>query len=224
MKPIEKLAIGLLYFNKGLPQFERALYGALEELRLSKLVNTVTFIERHGMAVDVARNQIVGKTLELEHDAVVWIDTDLIFPGDSLVRLVDMANAGHMVSAGLYRRALRDNPHILTERIPGHGWATLEELREHEDGGVTQVWMTAGGFSIVRAEVYQAMRDKVGMPWYCNWDFERGDQSYEDLYFFRRLPRLGVVPVVDPDLHAVHWSHHGPIPVTDDAPEMRYCV
>lgn len=224
MKPIEKLAIGLLYFNKGLPQFERALYGAMEELRQSGLVKQVSLISRSGMAVDVARNQIAAEMLRMEYDAVIWPDTDLVFPDDAFVRLVSMANAGHMVAAGLYRRALRDNPHLLTERVPGNGWATLDELHEHEDGGVTQVWMTAGGFSIVRAEVYQAMRDKIGMPWYCNWDFERGDQSYEDLYFFRRLPRLGVIPVVDPDLHAVHWSHHGPIPVVDGQPEMRYCV
>lgn len=224
MKPIEKLTVGLLYFNKGLPQFERALYAALEALRLSRLVKEVSFVERHGMAVDVARNQITDAMLRAGHDAVMWIDTDLIFPDDSLVRLVNMANAGHMVAAGIYRRALRQNTHILTERLPGSGWATLDELHQYEDGGVTQVWLTAGGFSIVRAEVYQAMLAKNGMPWYCNWDFERGDQSYEDSYFFRRLPRLGVVPVVDPDLHAVHWSHHGPIPVTDDAPEMRFCV
>ncbi len=224
MKPVQKLAIGLLYFNKGLPQFERALYGALEHLRLSRLVNAVSFVEKYGMAVDVARNEIVHKTLEMEYDAVVWLDTDLIFPDDSLVRLVNMANAGHMVAAGLYRRALRDSQHLLTERVPGNGWSTLEDLHEHESGGVTQVWMTAGGFSIVRAEVYQTMRDKIGLPWYCNWDHERGDQCYDDLFLFRRLPRLGVVPVVDPDLHAVHWSHHGPVPVLEGQPEMRYCV
>jgi len=224
MKPIKKLAIGLLYFNKGLPQFERALYGAMEELRQSGLVKQVSLISRSGMAVDVARNQIAAEMLRMEYDAVIWPDTDLVFPDDAFVRLVSMANAGHMVAAGLYRRALRDNPHILTERLPHGGWATLDELHEHEDGGVTQVWLTAGGFSIVRAEVYRDMQAKIGMPWYCNWDFERGDQSYEDLFFFRRLPRIGVIPVVDPDLHAVHWSHHGPIPVTDDQPEMKWCI
>lgn len=224
MNPIKKLAIGLLYYNKDLPQFERALYGALEQLRFSRLVSEVTFVEKYGMAVDVARNQIVDKALTLDCDAVVWLDTDLIFPDDALIRLVNMANAGHMLAAGLYRRALRNSSHLLTERVIGGGWSTLDDLRANEDGGVTQVWMTAGGFSIVRAEVYRAMRDKVGMPWYCNWDWERGEQTYDDLFFFRRLPRVGVVPVVDPDLHAVHWSHHGPFPVVEDQPEMRYCV
>ena len=224
MKPIETLAIGLLYFNKGLPQFERALYAALETLRHSGLVKGVSFIERHGMAVDMARNWIVAGMLEQGHDAVVWIDTDLIFPDSALVSLVEMSNAGHMVAAGLYRRALRNDPHLLVERTPGTRWATLEELRANQDGGVTPVWLSAGGYSIVRREVYETMRDRIGMPWYCNWDWQRQDQCGEDTFFYRRLPKIGVVPVVDPDLHAVHWSHHGPIPVVDDQPEMVYCV
>ena len=38
MKPIESVGIGLLYYNKGLQQFERALYDAMETLKASGLV------------------------------------------------------------------------------------------------------------------------------------------------------------------------------------------
>jgi hypothetical protein len=65
---------------------------------------------------------------------------------------------------------------------------------------------------------------KMGQPWYCNWDWTRNDQCGEDTFFMRRLNTLGVPIVVDPDLHSVHWSHHGPIPVVPDQPEMAYCV
>ena len=222
MTPINHLAIGLLYFNKGLPQFERALYAALETLRHAALVSQVSFIERHGMAVDMARNHVVGEALQRGCDAVVWIDTDLIFPARALVDLVNMANAGHLVAAGLYRRAVGEH-HIITKRTPDR-WASLQDLQDHAEGGVTPVFLTAGGYSIVRCEVYQRMAETMGLPWYCNWDWLRNDQCGEDTFFMRRLPKIGVVPVVDPDLHAVHWSHHGPIPVTPDAPEMAYCL
>jgi hypothetical protein len=133
-----------------------------------------------------------------------------------------MSNAGHPMAAGLYRMAIA--PHVLlAQRTPGN-WATLEELREHATGGLVDVYTVAGGFSIVRMEVYQLVLEHIGKPWYCNWDFEVGDQCYDDTYFFRRMRKLGVPFVVDPDLHAVHWSHHGPIPVVPDQPEMRYCL
>lgn len=223
MKPIDHLAIGLLYFNKGLPQFERALYAALETLRQSGLVSQISFIERYGMAVDMARNGIVAEALNRGCDALVWIDTDLIVPDAALVSLVEMSNAGHLCAAGLYRRAVMPDHFIITKRVPDH-WASLQELHDHAQGGVTPVFLTAGGYSIVRREVYEDMARKVGMPWYCNWDFVRHDQCGEDTFFMRRLPQIGIVPVVDPDLHAVHWSHHGPIPVVPDQPEMRYCL
>lgn len=222
MKPVKHLAIGLLYFNKGLPQFERALYAALETLRQAGLVSQVSFIERHGMAVDMARNSIVADALQRDADAVVWLDTDLIFPSTALVDLVQMSNAGHPVAAGLYRRAIGDR-FIVTKIKPSDDWATLDELQAAQDGGVTPVYITAGGFSIVRAEVYKDMAVKLGMPWFCNWDWTRQDQCGEDTFFMRRLHQIGLMPVVDPDLHAVHWSHHGPVPVTPDAPEMAYC-
>lgn len=222
MKPVKHLAIGLLYFNKGLPQFERALYAALETLRQSGLVSQVSFIERHGMAVDMARNSIVAEALQQDADAVVWIDTDLIFPATALVDLVEMANAGHYVAAGLYRRAIGEH-NVITKIKPTDDWATLEDLQAAKDGGVVPVYITAGGFSIVRVEVYKDMAVRLGMPWFCNWDWHKGDQCGEDTFFMRRLHKLGLMPVVDPDLHAVHWSHHGPVPVVPDQPEMAYC-
>ena len=224
MKQIDHLAIGLLYFNKGLPQFERALYAALETLRYSGLIQQLSFIERHGMAVDMARNAIAAEALNRNCDAVAWLDTDLIFPDTALVSLVEMSNAGHPCAAGLYRRAIQPDHFIITKINPGNDWATLDELKAAQDGGVTPVWLTAGGFSIVRREVYEAVARACGQPWYCNWDFQMQDQCGEDTYFMRRLHKIGVPIVVAPDLHAVHWSHHGPIPVTPDQPEMAFCL
>lgn len=241
MKPIKHLGIGLLYYNKGLSQFERNLQDAMEALRSSGLVETVSMLVQDGAPVDFARETIVGEALARGIDAVAWIDTDLVIPRDALVRLVLMSNAGYPVAAGLYRRALpdKDKQFLLTVRVSDGqralvdlreggassvNWATLEELREHAEGGVTQVALSAGGFSIVRSEVYLEVRKQLGPPWYCCYDFEVGDWSFEDTFFHRRLRRLGIPVYVDPGLHAVHWSKYGPVPVTPDQHEMKDCV
>lgn len=221
MRPIESVGIGLLYYNKGLQQFERALFDAMDELRQSGLVSEGRFIVRDGAPVDYARETIVDDVMASGLDAVIWIDTDLIIPRDALVRLVQMSNAGYPVAGGLYRRAMFDEAQrfILT-RLDKPEWATLEELRAAVQGGVTRVAMTAGGFTIVRREVYQMVREQCGPPWYCVYDFENGDWCFEDTFFQRRLRKLDIPVFVDPELHAVHWSHYGPVPVTPDDPVM----
>lgn len=225
MKPVSKVGIGLLYYNKGLQQFERALYDATEALRESGLVASCSFIVKDGAPVDFARETIVDEVMARDIDAVIWVDTDLIIPRDALVRLVSMSNAGYLIAAGLYRRAMHSEAErfILT-RMDQPRWATLEELRAAAQGGVTQVAVTAGGFSIVRREVYQMVREQCGPPWYCCYDPEIGDWCFEDTYFQRRLYKLGIPVHVDPNLHAIHWSKYGPVPVTPDDPMMAEYV
>ncbi len=223
MKPIRRLAIGLLYFNKNLPSFERALEYAKAELQKSQLVEEVAYIVRQGMSVDMARDYIAHEVVEQDYDAIVWIDTDLVFPPHTFVNFVNASNAGYPVVCGLYRRAKHPS-HLLVKR-EGSEWAELDELRAHMDGGVTYVKLAAGGFSIVKADVYKTLRAaNPNLPMYCNWDFPHsGGWCGEDTYFMRRLSDAQIPVVVDPDLHAVHWSQWGPVPVLDDAPEMEWC-
>lgn len=228
MKPVAKVGIGLLYFNKDLPQFERCLERMQFQLWASGLVTDIQQIPRSNKAVDMARNEIVHEAFRMGLDAVIWLDTDMIYPDTALVDLVRMCNAGHPVAAGIYRRG-RFPFEILTQREGGE-WSQLDDLREHADGGVTRVKLTAGGYSITHIDAYKAvsahMLKTTGrpVPWYCNWDFvgEAG-QCGEDTFFMVRLAEAGVPVVVDPDLHAVHWNVYGPIPVVDDQPEMEYC-
>ena len=62
MKPIESVGIGLLYYNKGLQQFERALYDAMETLKASGLVARGEFIVQNGAPVDYAREHITPRS------------------------------------------------------------------------------------------------------------------------------------------------------------------
>ena len=225
MKPIESVGIGLLYYNKGLQQFERSLYDAMDALKASGLVKHGELIIQSGAPVDYAREHITAEAMSKKLDAMIWADTDLVFGSDAFVRLVQMSNAGMPIAAGIYRRAMFDKDHqfLLTRRTVDD-WATLEELRAHVEGGVTKVAMSAGGFSIVRREVYEAVERAFGRPWYLVYDREANDWCFEDTYFMRRVRKLDIPVHVDPELHAVHWSHFGPVPVTPDQPEMALCL
>lgn len=224
MKPIQNLGLGLPNYNKGqLGIFYMLLHAAIVHARyVCKVIPAYTWLNTENDAVDVARNKIVSKARDAGCDAIAWIDTDLFIPEDAITRLVLMSNAGHPIAGGLYRQAKA--PHLLLcQRTPGQ-WATLDELKEHEQGGLVNVFTMAGGYTIVRMEVYDLIEKEHGKPLYMNFDREVGDQCYDDTYIFRRFRKSGLPIVVDPHLHAIHWSHFGPVPVVEDQPEMRFCV
>lgn len=236
LKPIEKVGIARLFFNKGMWQF----HDCLERNKYYLYRNNVLPYEpcyetTDALSVDMARNRIVAEAISKGLDALIWVDTDLIFPDDAFARLVGMANAGHLIAGGLYRRG--GTPHYLyaeLESTLGTGksnWATLAELRAAVDPETRVVPLDrlAGGFTIVRIELFQAIAVECGMPWYCNWDWDReGRPGYgaigEDSFFLLRAAEVGVRPVVDPELHAVHWPlRTGAVPVVNNQPELRHC-
>ena len=236
MKPIENLTIARLFFNKDRWQYEDSMRRMLSALQQSRLIpNPPDTPATDGFAVDMARNMIVRGALKSGTDAVIWLDTDMIYPDDALVRLVAMANAGHMIAGGIYRKGA-PSFHLLTE-IEWDKPATLEELEAAaQETGVARVSMTAAGFTIVRSEVYHGIyrmyQQRLNLtpgkdefpPLYCNYDFFNGYGGCgEDRFFMRRAAEIGITPVVDPYLGAVHWNMYGPIPVRDNQPELRYC-
>ncbi len=219
MRPINTLVIGTLYFNKTLWQFERNLQRMIRHAMENAGLANLHVVTQDGTAVDMARYSVVNEALIVHNaDAVVWLDTDMIYPDYAITRLVQLSNAGHPIAAGLYRRA-RQQKQLLSE-LKWNTIATLEEIRAAAmPDGLTRVEMSAGGFSIVRNEVYQAVK----LPWYANWHNELG-MIGEDRYFIHQARAAGFPVVVDPELHAVHWPPQtGPVPVLPGDPLMRLC-
>ena len=219
-----KVVIARLYFNKVLVQFEDSLKRNTDALRASGLVEDIGITITGGLAVDIARNQVVSRNLD-DFDAVIWLDTDMIYPDDAMCRLVAMHQAGYPIAAGVYRRAFGTRD-LLTEIEEGCP-ATIEELDAlAEVSNPVKVEMTAGGFSIVSMELYRQIAAHIGHPWYCNFDFRyQHDQCGEDRFFVRLARSLGIYPYVDPDLTAVHWPpQSSPVPVRADDPLLKWTV
>ena len=219
-----KVVIARLYFNKMLMQFEDSFRRNIDMLLASGLVENASVTTTAGLAVDMARNNVVSKNLD-DFDAVIWLDTDMIYPDDAMCRLVAMHQAGYPIAAGVYRRAFgtRDLLTEIEEGVP----ATIEELDAlAEVSNPVKVEMTAGGFSIVSMELYRQIAAHIGHPWYCNFDFRyQHDQCGEDRFFVRLARAGGVYPHVDPSLCAVHWPpQSSPVPVRPDDPLLKWTV
>ena len=103
MRPINTVVIGRLYFNKTLFQFEDCLRRMLAVAQASGIVSHLHIETTEGMAVDMARNQIVERALTTHNaDAVIWLDTDMIYPDDAFCRLVQMHQACYPIAAAVF--------------------------------------------------------------------------------------------------------------------------
>lgn len=140
-----------------------------------------------GAYTEVNRNNIVEAALQREFDAILWIDSDMKFPPDALVHLI---NRNLDIVGATYRE--RQEPYrFLGSFLDG-------DDRHAAESGLHRMARLPGGFILVRTAVYRA----ITAPWY-----RLDELGYRDDYYFSNLARAAGFEVwCDMDLtrHIVH--------------------
>lgn len=99
------------------------------------------------------RNRIVEQALGMGSDYLMWKDTDMVFPADALVRLID-----HNVDVVGCTYGTRDEPYVILGKPLEHAHRWVGPgFERHEFERLP------GGFMLVRSNVYY----KVPPPWYA---------------------------------------------------------
>lgn len=119
-----------------------------------------------------SRNLIAQNAVNAGFDRVLWIDSDMIFPSDTLIRLsADLDEGRDLVSALCFTRRETSVPCIhsdLTWEVKPDGWVnTTADI--YFDYPRDQVFEIAGcGFGCVMtsAALLKKMIDKYGAPFY----------------------------------------------------------
>ncbi len=134
-----------------------------------------------------SRHILARTALEWECDALLLIDSDMVFPHDGFRRL--LAHDKDIVGT-FYR--MRQPPH----EVVGN-WGTDEEVIPLAHRGLVQRKRTPLGFSLIRTEVFR----QVPLPWFTNeWIPELEDYEPEDYAFCRKARAAGLSIWVDLDL------------------------
>lgn len=160
------------------------------------------FIDCIGGVIHESRNLLVEKALELDATHILFIDDDMIFPPEALIKLLE--NDVDIVCGLAFRKVAPYDPVIfnLYENIDGTiDIFALEKIKE----GLVEIDAIGSAFVLIKRRVFE----KMEKPWY-RW----GDTSFgiytksgglgEDISFSLHAKRQGFKVHCDTDLIITH--------------------
>jgi len=158
------------------------------------------------------RNDLVKRALEFEATHILWLDSDMRFPKDLLVRLLER---NEPVVAANY----------VTRQHPLRPIAVALEAGQRQplyttpaDTGLVEVEHTGLGVMLVDADVFR----QLAQPWFNFWYNEKAEGFVgEDAYFCFCAREAGLKVYVDQDV-SQHVKHVGEIEYDhSDAVDVR---
>lgn len=167
----------------------RAVFGySLLRMFISTQNATQNFRMCRGSVIPGNRNTLVNTAIKDGATHVLFIDTDMVFPADTLDRL--LAHDKPMVFANCCTRSL--NPAKPTAQIGGKRVWT-----ERESTGLEEVDRCGFGVALIAIEVFHA----IPKPWFhFNYLPDKDDYGGEDIYFCDLATKAGYKLYIDHDL------------------------
>lgn len=156
-----------------------------------------------GTLVYISRDQLAEVALSEPSDLVMWFDTDMVFPPDTLRRLLKHIDAGADIVTGVYYRRKPPytatvfktlEPDAETKRI---AWTDFDEIPDEP----FEVAGCGFGCVLMRTEVFAAVFAKFGQL------FAPVFGLGEDLSFCLRARQLGYKILADPTVNLGHVGY-----------------
>lgn len=167
-------------------------------------------IYQEGTYIHTMRQDLVEKAVMADCDYMLFLDSDMRFPKDSIIRLLQ-----HDVDVVGINYAYRKVPTgfvALKERSPDNVTPAKKLWTVEESTGLEQVFAAGMGVMLIKTGLFA----KIGPPpWFRNdYDDEIKRFVGEDVYFCMRCEEAGVPVFVDHDLSKM-CAHTG---------QFEYCV
>jgi len=179
---------------------------SLSEIKTETTISLVTAIShlnyrallhvQKSCYVHDARNKIVETALERKFTHVMFIDSDMSFPGDAMNTLVERDLD---IVGGLYYR--RQPPHWPTLNILDDG--KLKTPTEFPLDRLFEVWGIATGFLLIKTSVFE----KIKPPYFFFSKFN-GKDIGEDYHFCKLAHESGFKVWCDPTFPLGHIGEY----------------
>lgn len=166
-------------------------------------------------SVAQARNEIALKAMEAGADWIFWLDDDMLFPGDVLMKLLQhpeaivigmtLLRASH---DGKFRPIWSDQP---IEYVDGKVlWTPVNEIKAGPNGLMPLMSGTGGGV-LTRRAVFET----CDAPWWQMGQYDP-EMFWEDIFFYDKARAAGFSVWGDPNVRfghynpTVNWPHQRP--------------
>lgn len=150
------------------------------KLAMKTLPAPPIYIEKEGSILHWNREELAKKAIELECTHMLFVDTDIVFPEDALMRLLERDKDIIGVS---YR--LKKEPPVTTLKTQAEEGKIIKEA--YPDG-LLKCAAVATGFMLIKTEVFK----KISHPWFFWKMDETGDViEGEDFWFCRKAREAG---------------------------------
>ena len=171
----------------------------------------IMFLTDLGTLLPDMRNALVTEAINQEATHILWLDSDMTFPADTLERL--LAHGECIVGASYSQRKEPCKP----VAAKGGVWVYTEE----NSTGLQEVDFVGMGVMLVETRVYEF----IDKPWHMTaWSEKAGSTIGEDVYFCRKARAVGAPTFIDHDLtkEVTHlgWKHYRPEDAVAWRPEL----
>lgn len=161
---------------------------------MEKTGNIELFIPK-SYSVDVGRNIIAKYAQENDFDYIMWVDSDMILPKNTLVRLLSHDKD---IVAGVYSYKVLGNKEVVAKRFQDetreeYDNLTIKEIKE--SSGLIEVDGFGFGCVLTKVSVFK----EIPYPWFI-YTHEMG----EDIYFCRKAQNEGYKLWLDTDVICGH--------------------
>lgn len=160
-----------------------------------------------GSILPKLRTMLVQKAMEAGASHILFVDSDMSFPPDTLHRL--LAWDKPVIACNCATKMLPSTP---TARLHGETRAGEPMYSLPDDIGIRRVWRVGTGVMLIRTKIFERMPQ----PWFdMPWDDVLQDYRGEDWSMCDKLDALGVPIYVDLGLSKT-IGHHGDLKYTHE--------
>ena len=155
-----------------------------------------------GSLIYTSRNAIATEAIKMDADYVFWLDSDMVFKSDTLVRMLETLKANDLdILSGLYFRRVPPYSPVLFDKIEMNGEeCDYSEFQSIPDG-LFEVGACGFGCVLMKTDVFFDVQAKFGNM------FAPIGNTGEDVAFCWRARQCGYKVFCDPSVICGHVGY-----------------
>lgn len=159
-----------------------------------------------GMPVDIARNLLIDKAIDLDAKYLLFVDDDVALPRDGIINLIQTSEhlGNDAVVGGVCCLKGTQNPAISTIDTGGRLY-TPDCMPNDEPLEIT--WATGCACLLIPVSVFKKMREKYPKMPFCLFAKKDGKRVVgEDIFLCARILKSGFKIFIDRNVQCLHFN------------------